>query len=351
MNRRTFLMTAAALGLTQSIPGCRRRPADLPDRAAIRAEQSRRADHLDRLQACRIADDSKFTTPTPALDVLNEFPQLKALAKPTMRLHPRYANEPGVDQSKLGGLFIWHAKEPWPTDSRYGLPMIGVLQLRVEDAPPQFPFPPKTDLMQLFWSAVPVDGLPEPLVVWQNLAAMDSLLSKPPEAEPTWPPYVPVPCRLFPEQVMEFPPRSLVPGIMREQLDDWQPSDGELAEQNPKRLYRDQLSTAPGTKVGGWPRWNSEPATPTCPNCDRLTDYLLTIDPSEWSEHTAERWRPREDRERVEAEADAYRRAANVAFAADRDKPIHIYICRRCEHLPAYSLLADETPPEGSDGV
>ncbi len=59
------------------------------------------------------ADRGPRTTPPPPLDITGVFPELAALARPAVRLHPR-AGEPGLRDSSLGGPLLWQAGEAWP---------------------------------------------------------------------------------------------------------------------------------------------------------------------------------------------------------------------------------------------
>jgi hypothetical protein len=59
-------------------------------------------------------------------------------------------------------------------------------------------------------------------------------------------------------------------------------------------LYWNALSTAPGTKVGGYPRWIQAPQWPVC-ECGLRMRHLLTIASEEFDGH--ERWLPLEDRD------------------------------------------------------
>jgi hypothetical protein len=58
-----------------------------------------------------------INTPPPPLDISTVFPELSALAAPTVRLHPR-AGRPGIRASSLGGPLLWPAGEPWPVCTR-----------------------------------------------------------------------------------------------------------------------------------------------------------------------------------------------------------------------------------------
>ena len=53
------------------------------------------------------------TTPPRPIDVTKDFPELAAMARTALRLHPR-AGAPTVEQSSVGGPLLWPVDEPWP---------------------------------------------------------------------------------------------------------------------------------------------------------------------------------------------------------------------------------------------
>ncbi len=157
MNRRTFLIGGAA-----AVAGCAR-PAAPPtpalatpqltdaDRDRIAAELAERERHLKLLEGFRVAPNAARTTPPPPADVLAFAPELKPLVKVALRLHPRFGEELPAEATKLGGKFRWPRSEPWPQCEEHRIPFVPVLQLRAEDAPPQFAFRERSDLLQLLW--------------------------------------------------------------------------------------------------------------------------------------------------------------------------------------------------------
>src|SRR5919201_4068004 len=100
------------------------------------------------------------TTPPPRFDVVALFPALRDRDGVAVGLHPRRGPAPPPSASKMGGLFLWPADEPWPVCTeaawpRDGMPrtphesaIVGVLQLRRADVP-ELPFPGEADLFQL----------------------------------------------------------------------------------------------------------------------------------------------------------------------------------------------------------
>lgn len=315
MNRRQFLAAAPL-----AVAGCRDpRPAAPPQAGA-----DERQAHLAMLANCRVAANAVRTTPKPAVDVVAQYPELKPLVKVAVRLHPRFGDEPPAASSKLGGQFLWPADEDWPRCPEFHVPMQPVLQLRAEDAPNGFPYRPNTDLFQLLWTPRPTKaGPPHAVAVWRKIPSTGGHVGSPPADAVDWG-YVPVPCRFFPEKVAELPPVSLMPAQMRAKVEAgrWPPD------------YAARLSTAPGTKAGGWP---GHADAVTCRTCVRPMDYLLTVASSEWTPTTRERWKPTED-----ADADGHRRAAGFAFGRP-DAAVQVYVCRRCGKWPLRAVVVHPT--------
>jgi hypothetical protein len=318
MHRRAFLTATAAL-----VAGCGRRPngpvAGSDELAQLAEQRQDRERHLELVQRFRVPPTATRTTPKPPADVLEVAPELKALVKVAVRLHPRYSDEPRPDESKLGGRFLWPAAEPWPRCDEHGVPYVPVLQLRAEDAPPTVPYYADADILQLLWC--PRDHgshRVRPAVVWRKRADVTGPTADHPPTDRALVGYVPVPCRVFPERVMEFPPAAVLPEVVR----------GKVAG---LAGYDELLSAAPGTKVGGWP-WGATKEQPTaCDRCRRPTDFLLAVSGAEWEETNWKRWMPTEEQAQRSPEADrGYGRAAGLGF----ERPVNVFVCRRCDGWP-----------------
>src|SRR5713101_5323362 len=106
--------------------------------------------HRTVLKAYRVKPGDRRTTPPPAYDVRRLFPELAERSRTTIRLHPRYGDEPPEDASKLGGTFLWPGDEPWPVCPAHKIPLVTVLQLRADDFP-EIAFPPGANLFQILW--------------------------------------------------------------------------------------------------------------------------------------------------------------------------------------------------------
>ncbi len=304
MKRRTFLGT-----IPLAVAGCSRPAPPVP-----RADRIAREAHLAILESCRVAANATRTTPKPAADPLQRYPDLKPLARVAMRLHPRFGDEPKVDESKLGGAILWPDGEPWPRCPEFRIPMAAVLQARLDDAPPRFPMRPNADLFQLFWSPRATKaGPPHVVGVWRSAAGANPI-ANPELSESADLGFVPVPCRVFPERVTELPPAELMPESMRRTV-------AGAALELPAR----------GVKLGGWPRVPDR--APKCATCVHPMEYLLSVDSCEWTAADRARCKPNED-----DDADGYRRAAGLDFGAP-DAAIQVHVCRRCEAWPLRAAI------------
>jgi hypothetical protein len=197
---------------------------------------------------------------------------------------------------------LWPASESWPTcenpwfywdldDSAaqpdearphtHPNPLVPVLQLFARDAP-NLTYPPRADLLQVLWCPVTHAQLPGEedayspavLVKWRDSttllgAATDHPLPFDAEDE-----LVAAPCALHPEQVDEYPidlPQELWNRIDVAEDQGWNCGDDGVA-------YLSDLSVAPGTKAGGWPRWHSfDPYPMPCVACGRQLDLLIAF--------------------------------------------------------------------------
>jgi hypothetical protein len=196
-----------------------------------------------------------------------------------------------------------HATLPAPTselDRAAPLPLLAVAQLYRRDVP-DLAGPKEADLLQVLWCPFTghggVDNLWDLAVVlkWRRVAEVDvkRLLVDQPE-----PPvmesgdYLPEPCVLHPEQVVEYPELELLPDQLQRRLRRW--------EQDTGHHYWD-LAIAAGWKVGGWPRgvgpWKLWRRPLVCA-CGELLELLLKIEGAEWG-YDEDRgdypWRPVED--------------------------------------------------------
>lgn len=329
MNRRQFLATAA---VSTAAVGCSRQPA-IPGAGKVSATEARvipiqkkaREEHLKMLEAYRVAATEKRTTPPRGDDLAKQLADLdlRTRRKAALRLHPRFSNEPVPGETKVGGRFLWPASEPWPLCETFGIPLVPVLQVRAEDAPPTVRFKPNTDLLQVLWSPRDHDAAgPKPQLFWHKAA--DLKPADYPSTEFALMDYVPLACRAFLEQVTEMPDWATIRVTpLGDRVKAWKPDGGA----DPVAHYQKHLSAAPGTKVGGFPFWKGEPNPPACGVCKRGMDYLLTVDSDE---HGDPSWIPIE--EQVKPGAPGLAKAPGLTLPAPGNR--HAFVCRRCDGWP-----------------
>lgn len=330
------------------------------------------------------------TTPPRPVDIAAIFPELAPLARTATRLHPR-PGKPTPHDSSVGGPLLWPIDEPWPycegphdpgyaplttladvrllrdmltaahnhtgppgailtteeralvkdlQRGRHGwtdepIAMLPVAQLYARDIPDLHP-PEGCDLLQVLWCPFdhPEEVLPKAKLVWRSSSAVTTLLSEPPQPVAVQrEDYVPVPCVVHPEQVVEYPSQLQLDEELSERIDEW--SENEKAgagTESPYYMAEDAyyhfaLSVAPGWKVGGWAHWGFRDPWPTiCTICGTEMEPLLTIDSSEWGSDR-DSWLPIED-QALAANPVRYPRPANPPMVViGRGYTMQIYIC------------------------
>ncbi|WP_433387582.1 hypothetical protein [Micromonospora sp. KLBMP9576] len=177
-------------------------------------------------------------------------------------------------------------------------PMVALAQLRAADIP-DLPRPGGADLLQVLWCPFEHSEAPWGPTVrlrWRREAELTDLLAEPPRGEVGTDRYVPRPCRLHPEQVVEYPYPDELPDDLRRLVDEDDDEDDEEAdeeaEEEAEEEAADYVATfmAPGWKVGGYANWSLTDPRPTpCPRCAGPTTLTLVVD--SW-ERGAARWQP-----------------------------------------------------------
>lgn len=287
------------------------------------------------------------TTPPPPFDAASRWPRLAGLDRSTVRLHPRRDPGVGVDQSSLGGPIRWPKDEPWPEcelphedfggiagprpdpGTRY----LPVLQLLRSDVP-ELPFRDDTDVFQLMWC--PNDHSSTYSVVcraywWRRDALRDG--DAPPAPTVMLNGYAPGPCSFHPERVAEYPGIEDLPEDLQAPVDE----RGEAGESRREPTYRWSLSTAPGSKVGGYPHWFQEPEWPTCPDGHPM-EHLLTVSDHEFDGGTWHRWLPAEEAGTWDGPTD---RRFRIQRPADLDlgmASVYVFLCQSCPAWPIETI-------------
>ncbi|MEV6352595.1 hypothetical protein [Streptomyces hydrogenans] len=276
------------------------------------------------------------TTPARPADVAAVFPELAALARPAVRLHPR-PGEPTAHDSSVGGPLLWPARQPWPTCELWHEgpvnPLVPVAQLYARDVPGLRP-PGRNDLLQVLWCPFehPPEFKPPTQLFWRVAAEVTDVLAAPPEPyEVEYEEYLPRPCLLAPEEVTEYPNLLELDEETRRRVSDrarWEAAGVELPGEyadHPAGFYGDALSVAPGWKVGGWAPWGlTDPVPRFCVGCGAAMVPLLTVPSDEWSANNSG-WAPEEDRHLV---ARRRRGDANpTGVVVSRSNHLQLYAC------------------------
>jgi uncharacterized protein (TIGR02996 family) len=290
----------------------------------------------------------RCTTPAPPLDVATAIPDFIELARTTVRLHPR-RGETLPDESKIGGLFLWPEREAWPRCEEHDCPLVPALQLRKEDVP-EVGFRSGTDLLQVLWCPHDHEGFycVAPRLFWRNRSQVQDPADAHPQPEEADEYYVPKPCVLLPERVVEYPDPfefDLSPHL-RQALDESMPLQDTLAllqrmpvkkwelPDDVSRLYQCWLSTADGTKVGGYPDWVQAPAYSVC-SCGTRMEHLISFSSWEFDGATWGRWLPIEERDVLVSDYEIRNAVQSAAKWSFGDAgTIYLFICRNCPDWP-----------------
>ncbi|UNO38814.1 DUF1963 domain-containing protein [Streptomyces sp. MST-110588] len=288
------------------------------------------------------------TTPPRPVDVEAVFPEVVPFRREAVRLHPR-AGDPGVGDSSVGGPLLWPRDEPWPycddvhprtafAPARPGAqPMVPVLQLYADDVP-ELPFPEGKDVLQVLWCPFDhqKDYMPRPQIHWRNRRATATEYATPPRPEGVREEYLPAPCVLHPERIVEYPNWDL-PDDLWEELEE----RCDQVEEETGWSYWSHLSVADGIKAGGYPSWTQEPSWPDCTRCGARMDHLLTVSSREFDGESWRTWLPLEDRPGTGTGAvlgldyDERRRiqGAHGLMLGDMGG-VYLFVCRSCPGLP-----------------
>ncbi|MDJ0461429.1 DUF1963 domain-containing protein [Streptomyces sp. H27-C3] len=243
------------------------------------------------------------TTPPRPVDVEAFFPELAALRRDAVRLHPR-AGDPGIRDSSVGGPLLWPEDEAWPrcdeghlpvafdTPESEPVPLVPVLQLYAADVP-DLPYPAGSDVLQVLWCPFEHEPqyAPRPRLRWRSSAVDTPVLLDAPRPVGAPDDHVPDACVVHPERITEYPSWDLPPELsetLRERFDQLEGQTGWA--------YQHHLSVAGGIKTGGYPDWTQEADWPDCAGCDRRMEHLLTVGSVEFDGASWRSWLPEEDR-------------------------------------------------------
>lgn len=287
------------------------------------------------------------TTPTSPVDLAVSFPEVLPFGRNAVRLHPRLGS-PGASDSSMGGPLLWPAGEPWPScpDSGhqvYGEAPVGpepvalvpVVQMYARDVP-DLPFPDGTDVCQVLWCPLdhPESGWsPRPQLFWRRAADVASPLTTVPGPRRFEKNYLPRPCVIDPERVVDYPNWDLPVNISAA----IRPRAAEV-EQATGWAYHYHLSCVDGVKAGGYPNWTQEPDWPDCPAGHRM-EHLLSIPSWEFDGTSWKRWTPIEDRPPSGNPFDLpYEQRTLIqnphGLTLGDAGGVYLFVCPRCPDLP-----------------
>src|SRR4051794_20707365 len=107
----------------------------------------------------------------------------------------------------------------------------------------------------------------------------------------------------------------------------------------PGRLYQCWLSTADGTKVGGYPDWVQDPAYPPCP-CGATMELLVMFSSWEFDGATWGRWLPIQERDVLAADHDVRKEVQSAVGVSFGDAGnMYVFACRTCKARPIRSFM------------
>ncbi|MDH6129956.1 hypothetical protein [Kitasatospora sp. GP82] len=219
-------------------------------------------------------------------EIVSRLPELAPYGRSAVRLHPE-RGEPTEQGSSVGGPLLWPSDEPWPMCSEpddeepSGLPavaMVPVAQIYASDAPGPW-WPTGIDLLQILWcpnehwEAPPNQADVSPLVEvrWRRAADVGVALPPPPVPARHYDyGYLPNPCTIRTEQIIDFPYREELPEELRPRL-------RKLIEDTDIE-GKDSITRIAGWKIGGWPTWHLTcPSAFDCEECQGRMALLFTV--------------------------------------------------------------------------
>jgi hypothetical protein len=153
----------------------------------------------------------------------------------------------------------------------------------------------------------------KPFVFWHSIANSEQAIATNPPPTYFQEKFIPNPCKLFPERVVELPHLQLLSAEMQDRIAEV--ISDELGEDPDEalELYEAELSVCPGTKIGGGVHWVQEPAYPMC-KCGKQMAHLLTLASQEFDRDNYRRWCPTDLRDPWSLDSDERRAVQLAAF-------------------------------------
>jgi hypothetical protein len=194
------------------------------------------------------------------------------------------------------------------------------------------PFPERADLFQLLWCPRDHQTWIRPVAFWRRRRALSDMRPAAPLPEgQAFLSYVPVPCLLMPERVVEYPCEGLTAETEQRLRAHFHGQRLPVGVSNGYEFYLRQLSVCPGSKVGGHVGWLQGDETPTC-TCGRSMEHLMTLASEEIAQG---RWLPEEERHLFDGSARSTWGWANAPGLQFGDLGnVYVFVCRACEGWP-----------------
>ncbi|MFE7590088.1 hypothetical protein ACFU6K_11830 [Kitasatospora sp. NPDC057512] len=210
---------------------------------------------------------------------------------------------------------------PWLANTD-PIPLMAVAQLYRQDVPNLIGGPGDCDVLQVFWCPFDAHGAGYELSLhlrWRRSTDVRDVLADQPEPVVVGSAgYVPDPCVLHPEQVLEHQYIGLLPEYLRRRIEKWEGPEDERETDEPD--YQSDLSIAPGWKVGGFASWHvTDPAPMDC-TCGQPMELLIAIASSE-CDSLSRSWIPVEDRATLEGAIEP------TSVAVGRDGTLYVFVC------------------------
>jgi hypothetical protein len=156
--------------------------------------------------------------------------------------------------------------------------------------------------------------------------------------------YIPLPCRFYPEHIIEYPDFDELADELKQRIEQWKlPSSAAIEEWLEREdkyikpftpgewLYLSDLCNSSGSKVGGYPAWIHYPEYPIC-RCKRKMELFISISSIEPGHHHQQRWTPLEEENLSEDEA--YQVAFGTRLMFGDGGIVYVFICRCCKEWP-----------------
>ncbi|MGK5630315.1 hypothetical protein [Streptomyces sp. URMC 123] len=188
-----------------------------------------------------------------------------------------------MDGASALDMIAWERMR-WVQDtSGPAVPMVPVLQLYAADAPgglrPEAldPLPAGTDLLQVLWCPNDHSELPGQSDYWgpavevryRSSSTVGAVLD-PPRPERADDAYLPRPCTVAPQPIVDLPDADELPEALYEEGCAWAEARGVEFERT--------LSCRPDWKLGGWPSWHLTDLVPIDCSCGARMRLFLTVD-------------------------------------------------------------------------